>query len=182
MRDVPQLSLAVTPPQFLPSREQNAVSVSAEQPQTLALPPPAHVCGEVHVPHELTVRDVPQLSLAVTPPQFLPSREQNAVSVSAEQPQTLALPPPAHVCGEVHVPHELTVRDVPQLSLAVTPPQFLPSREQNAVSVSGLHDELPVVILRIGWLLVASREGILMPRLTRAASATRNEITPSVCP
>ena len=111
------------------------------EPHTLAVPPPAHVAGDVHVPHELTVRDVPQLSLAVTPPQFFPNREQNAVSVSAEQPHTLAVPPPAHVWGDVHVPQELTVRDVPQLSLAVTPPQFTPSREQNAVSVSGVHDE-----------------------------------------
>ena len=90
------------------------------------------------MPQELTVRDVPQLSLAVTPPQFFPNREQNAVSVSAEQPHTLAVPPPAHVWGDVHVPQELTVRDVPQLSLAVTPPQFFPNREQNAGSVSGV--------------------------------------------
>src|SRR4051812_49622269 len=59
-------------------------------PQTFAAPPPPQVCGEVQVPHELTVREVPQLSLAVTEPQFLPRREQNVVLVSAVQ-----LPPRA---------------------------------------------------------------------------------------
>jgi hypothetical protein len=29
-----------------------------------------------------------------------------------------------HICGLVHVPHDATVRLVPQLSLAVTPPQL----------------------------------------------------------
>src|SRR4051794_26191689 len=37
-------------------------------------------------------------------------------------PQTFAVPPPPHVWGEVQEPHELTVRDVPQLSFAVTVP------------------------------------------------------------
>src|SRR4051812_12417282 len=93
-----------------------------ELPQTLADPAPPQDCGEVHVPHEVTVRDVPQLSAAVTLPQFLPSREQNVVSVSGvhDAPHTLAVPLPAQVWGEVHVPHEVTVRDVPQLSAAVT--------------------------------------------------------------
>jgi hypothetical protein len=102
----------------------------------------------VQVPHELTVRDVPQLSLAVTLPQFLPRREQNAVLVSgvhAGWPHTLAVPPPPQVCGDVQVPHELTVRDVPQLSLAVTLPQFLPRREQNAVLVSGAQTQTLLV-------------------------------------
>jgi hypothetical protein len=141
VREVPQLSAAVTLPQFLPRREQNAASVSAVHeppPQTLAVPPPAQVCGEVQVPHEETVREVPQLSFAVTLSQFLPRREQNAAFVSAVQPQTLAVPPPAQVCGEVQVPHEETVREVPQLSAAVTLPQFLPRREQNAASVSAV--------------------------------------------
>jgi hypothetical protein len=48
-----------------------------------------------------------------------------------ELPQTLAVPPPPQVFGEVQVPHELTVREVPQLSVPVTEPQFLPRREQN---------------------------------------------------
>jgi hypothetical protein len=138
-RELPQLSFAVTLPQFLPTRVQNAASVSAVHggiPQTLAVTAP-QVCGEVQVPHEVTVRLVPQLSAAVTLPQFLPMRPQNAVSVSDVQPQTLLVTAP-QVCGEVQVPQGFTVREVPQLSLAVTLPQFLPSREQNAAFVSAV--------------------------------------------
>jgi hypothetical protein len=123
VREVLQLSLAVTLPQFLPRRVQNAVSVSGAQavPHTLAVPPPAHVAGEVHVPHEATVRETLQLSAAVTLPQFLLRRVQNAASVSAVQPQTLAVPPPAQVLGEVQAPQ---LRVPPQASLIE--PQFLP--------------------------------------------------------
>jgi hypothetical protein len=134
VRDVPQLSAAVTLPQFFPTRVQNAASVSPTQPQTLADAAP-HTCGDVHVPHDVTVRDVPQLSAAVTAPQFFPTRAQNAWSVSAAQPHTFAVPPPAQLCGNVHVP-QIAVRAAPQLSLAVTLPQFLLWRVQNAVSVS----------------------------------------------
>jgi hypothetical protein len=81
------------------------------------------------------VRDAPQLSLAVTLPQFFPCRVQNAALVSATQPHTLAVTAP-HVCGEVHVPHDVTVRLVPQLSAAVRLPQFFPCREQNVASPS----------------------------------------------
>jgi hypothetical protein len=137
----PQLSAAVTLPQVLPSRVQNVVSPSYVQPHRFAVPPPAHVCGDVHVPHEVTVRAAPQLSFPDTVPQFFPTRVQNAASVSAVQPHTLATDgvAPPHVCGAVHVPHEATVRDAPQLSAAVTLPQFLPNRVQNAGSVSAVH-------------------------------------------
>ena len=84
------------------------IAPSPEPPQTLEVPPPPQVAGEVHVPHEATVRDVPQLSVAVRLPQFLPSREQNAASVSGvhDEPQTLAVPAPPQVRpAEVHVPH-----------------------------------------------------------------------------
>jgi hypothetical protein len=151
VRVVPQLSAAVTPPQFLPTREQNAASVSGvhvETPQTLAVPPPAHVLGAVQVPHEVTERELPQLSFAVTVPQFLASRVQNAASVSAVHggtPQTLAVTAPQVWPGVVQVPHEVTVRLVPQLSAAVTFPQFLPSRAQNAVSVSAVQPQTLVV-------------------------------------
>jgi hypothetical protein len=96
----------------------------------------------VHEPHELTVRDVPQLSFAVTLPQFFPRREQNDALLSGvhDVPHTFAVPPPPQVCGAVHEPHELTVRDVPQLSFAVTMPQFFPRRAQNEPSVSGVHE------------------------------------------
>jgi hypothetical protein len=137
MRDVPQLSAAVTLPQFFARREQKAVFDSAAQPHTLAMPPPPHVCGDVHVPQLITLRDVPQLSFAVTLPQFFPTRVQNAAFVSAPQPHTLAMPAPPHVCGDMHVPQFITVREAPQLSLAVTLPQFFPTREQNAEFVSG---------------------------------------------
>jgi hypothetical protein len=43
--------------------------------------------------------------------------------------------------GEVQVPHELTVRAVPQLSVPVTLPQFLPSLEQKVVLLSGVQVE-----------------------------------------
>src|SRR5690349_1045525 len=62
---------------------------------------------------------------------------------SLDVPHTLATPPPAQVCGDVHVPQLVTVRWTPQLSLAVTCPQFLASREQNAASLSGVHDAPP---------------------------------------
>jgi hypothetical protein len=54
-------------------------------------------------------------------------------------PQTLGVPPPPQVWGEVQVPQELTVREAPQLSVPVTEPQFLPRRVQKAVLVSGVH-------------------------------------------
>src|SRR3954462_3570972 len=58
-------------------------STGAESQQTLAVPPPPQVCGARQAPHELTVRETPQLSLAVTASQFLPRRAQKAASVSA---------------------------------------------------------------------------------------------------
>lgn len=85
------------------------------------------------MPHELTVRASPQLSIAVSGPQFAPSRLQKAPSFSATQAHTLVAP---HVSGVTHVPHEATVRVTPQLSVAVTAPQFFPFRVQNAAFVS----------------------------------------------
>src|SRR5438552_3396565 len=82
-----------------------------------------HVCGEVHEPHDVTVRAVPQLSLALTVPQFLPSRAQNAGSLSGVHAQTLFA---WHVSGAVHAPHDETLRAAPQLSVTeVSAPQFL---------------------------------------------------------
>jgi hypothetical protein len=137
VRIEPQLSAAVTLPQFLPRRVQNAVFDSAAQPHTLVVPPPPHVCGVVHVPQLVTVRITPQLSAAVTLPQFLPAREQKAAFVSPAQPHTFVVPPPPHVCGIVHVPQLVTVRIAPQLSAAVTLPQFFPTRAQKAGFASG---------------------------------------------
>src|SRR5512140_96644 len=108
-------------------------SARAVPPYGVSVQPVTHtfavqMSDPVHVPHDATVRLVPQLSLAVTLPQFLPSRVQNATSLSAVQPHTLATGgvAPAHVCGAVHVP-QFTVLLAPQLSLAVTLSQFLPS-------------------------------------------------------
>ena len=98
------------------------------------------------MPHEATVRAVPQLSVSVTAPQALFMRVQNAASVSATQftgPHTL---PALQTSGAVHVPHEVTVRLLPQPSLAVTAPQFLPTREQNALSVSEAHPQTLVAL------------------------------------
>ncbi len=131
VREVPQLSAAVTDPQFFPSREQNVGSLSGTQAHTLV---PLQVCGNVHAPHEATVREVPQLSASVREPQFFPSREQNVGSVSGMHAQTFV---PLQVCGNVQAPHDATAREAPQLSTSVTEPQFFPSREQNAGSVSG---------------------------------------------
>jgi hypothetical protein len=114
-------------------------------PQTFALPPPPHVFGEVQLPQELTVRVFPQLSVPVTLPQFLPSLEQNAAFDSAVHPHTLAVPPPPHVLGRAQVPHGLTVRGVPQLSVPVTSPQFFPSLEQNEVLDSAVQPQTLVV-------------------------------------
>ena len=91
VRAIPQLSCAVTWPQFAPTRVQNAESVSGWQAQTLFEP---HVSGDTHVPQDATVRETPQLSVAVTLPQFFPTRVQNAAFVSAAQPQTLGTPEP----------------------------------------------------------------------------------------
>jgi hypothetical protein len=140
VRDVPQLSTAVTLPQLLPRREQNAASGSPWQPQTFAIPPPAHVCGDVQPAPMLqsgTNRLLPQLSTAAKLPQFLPSLTQNIRSDSTH-PHTFAAMAP-QIWGETQVPHDGTVRALPQLSIADTLPQLLPSREQNAASVSDAH-------------------------------------------
>jgi len=150
VRLTPQLSVPLTEPQFLPRREQKVALDSGVQlvvPQTLATPPPPQVAGEVQVPQEETVRVTPQLSAPVTEPQFFPLREQKLVLDSGVQravPQTLAVPPPPQVAGEVQVPQEETVRATPQLSVPLTEPQFFPSREQKVVLDSGVQVEAQV--------------------------------------
>lgn len=138
VREAPQLSVAVTMPQFLPTRVQKAASGSGVQPQTPAVPPPPHVCPAMHVP-QTAVRGLPQRSLALTAPQLLPCAAQNSASVSGTQPpQTFAAPPPPQVLLPVHVP-QLMVRSAPQLSVADVCPQSRPSREQMAASDSAMH-------------------------------------------
>jgi hypothetical protein len=58
-------------------------------PQTLATPAPLHVWTPAQVPQLATVRLVPQLSRAVTEPQFLPTRAQNTTLDSGAQAATL---------------------------------------------------------------------------------------------
>src|SRR5262245_17554922 len=111
-------------------------SLSGVHPQTPAVPPPPHVSLPAQLP-QTTLRWLPQLSSAVTGPQFLPCRAQNVGVLSETQSEQTfgGRPPPPHVAGEVQVP-QLTVRDLPQLSGAVTMLQFFPTRAQNAASVS----------------------------------------------
>jgi hypothetical protein len=132
LRDAPQLSVPVHPPQARLQRAHHAASLSGTQAHTFVA---WQVCGEVQVPQLLTVRGVPQLSFAVTAPHVLPSREQNAVFDSGVQAQTFDA---LQLVPEVQVPQLLTVRAAPQLSVPLTEPQFLPSREQNAEFVSGV--------------------------------------------
>jgi hypothetical protein len=131
------LSVPFTVPQFLPTRVQNAVSLSAKHPQTFAVTAP-HVKGAVQPKLKLqsgTVRLVPQLSVPVTLPQFFPSLVQNAALVSGPHPQAnVAL----HAWVPAHVP-QLKVRVVPQLSFSLGAPQDSPILAQCKRSVSAAH-------------------------------------------
>ena len=163
VRLTPQLSVAVTWPQLFPRRAQNAMldsgthaggQVPHEPPhpsgphvlptqlgvhaQTLGAEPPPQLWGAAQAPHEATVRLAPQLSVPATWPQFFPWRAQNAGLDSGVQPQTFASEAP-QVCEAGQVPQEVTVRLAPQLSVAVTGPQFFPWRAQNAGLDSGVH-------------------------------------------
>jgi hypothetical protein len=136
-RVTPQLSFTESGPQVRPAAPQSCVWLSATQPQTLGVPPPPQARGAVQLAPQLTVRATPQLSAALTEPQFLPSRLQKAASLSLGQAHWLAMPAPPQVWGAVQAPQLATVRMRPQLSVAVTAPQTLPCRVQNAASVSG---------------------------------------------
>jgi hypothetical protein len=129
----PQLSAAVTEPQFFPRREQNVVFDSGVHTQTLLA---LQVSVPEQAPQETLARLAPQLSVPLTEPQFCPSREQNEVSLSGVQTQTFVA---LHASVPVQVPQGTALRVAPQLSAAVTEPQFFPSREQNARFVSGVH-------------------------------------------
>jgi len=132
VRVTPQLSGAVTVPHCLPCRAQNAASVSLVHEQRL-LAVQTTPTGQVP---QTTVRVAPQLSVAMTAPHCLPCRAQNAASVSGVQEQTLFV---LQTVGAVHLPQLDTVRRMPQLSLAVTVPQFFPSRAQNRALLSRVH-------------------------------------------
>src|SRR5438128_1510522 len=93
-------------------------------PHTFAVVKPQE-SGPAQVPQEDTVRLVPQLSAAVTDPQFLALRVQNAPFASGAQPQTPAMAgmPAPQLCGAVQVPQEI-VRGTPQLSRTPLTAQF----------------------------------------------------------
>jgi hypothetical protein len=134
MTQVPQVTAtphpADTVPQFLPA--QAAALVSGVHPQMFAVPAPPHVNGIVQFPQLI----LPPHPLE-TKPQFFPPVHAVAC-VSGVHPHTFGVPALPHVNGAVQVPHR-TLRRWPQLSRAVTVPQFLPSRAQNAALVSGAH-------------------------------------------
>jgi len=88
----------------------------------------------------------------------------SVLSVVVPAPQTLGVPPPPQVLGETHEPQELTVRLLPQLSLSVTLPQFLPRREQNAASVSGAHAESNIWISVICSLVADPLFAVILRR------------------
>src|SRR5438445_5961451 len=62
----------------------------------------------------------------------------SVLSRLAGSPHTLARPSPPQDSGCVQLPQR-TVRKVPQLSVAITVPQFLPLRAQNSPLRSGSH-------------------------------------------
>src|SRR6266542_5959593 len=78
------LAVTVPPVEMLPA---------ARAPQRLVVPLPPQLWGNVHDP-QLAVRASWQLSLAATLPQFLPSRMQNALSLSGTQPPSVVPPSP----------------------------------------------------------------------------------------
>ena len=85
-----------------------------------------------HAP-QLALRCCPQLSVPLAVPQLTPRFEQNAASPSYAQPHALGVPPPPQVSGLMHEP-QLMVRDVPQLSVALTFPQLAFAAAQKALS------------------------------------------------
>lgn len=63
----------------------------------MAVPPPPHVCGPAHVPHER----VPPQPFATVPQSF--PRAEQVVGVQPV-PQVFGVPPPPQVAGSVQAP------------------------------------------------------------------------------
>jgi hypothetical protein len=78
------------------------------------------------VPQLATVREVPQLSGAVSGPQATTLVLQNAAFDSEVQPQWPGEPPPPQVSDALQIPQLATVRVLLQLSVPVAPPQRIP--------------------------------------------------------
>jgi hypothetical protein len=142
LRGWPQMSVPERGPQAAESRAQNCALLSEAQ---VHCPLALHMFGATHMPHDCTVRGTPQLSCAVLAPQLVPVRVQNAALVSDVQPHTLVVPPPPQLSVPLHAP-QFTARGVPQLSLAVRMPQFLPRRWQSAAFVSGWQTQVPCAV------------------------------------
>jgi hypothetical protein len=108
-------------------------------------------CAPLGIPKETAKADDadgPLFLKLMVPHQPLPSYTfwvtVNEQAVEPLVPQTLGVPPPPQVAGEVQVPHDETMRLTPQLSVPVTLPQFLPSREQNVLFDSGVQVDAQV--------------------------------------
>jgi hypothetical protein len=140
-----QLSALSQPP--FAARHTVLDDANASAGQAVELP--VQVSAVSHAPAEVrhTVPALPAvcwhtwLASHASTVQGLPSSGQ----LQLDEPQTFAVPPPAQVAGDVQLPQLDTVREVPQLSFAVTLPQFLARRLQNAASVSGVHAPPSVV-------------------------------------
>ncbi|MDP3498956.1 MAG: hypothetical protein Q8S33_01435 [Myxococcales bacterium] len=136
LRDVPQLSGALTCPQVLPSREQNWASVSGAQQERVG-PQTGALAGQL--PQLTTVRWRPHESTPVTVPQVRPFRLQKAESDSgAQQVPVCASHTPEAPATTPQVPQEETVRKVPQRSIVESAPQVLALAWQSWASLSGL--------------------------------------------
>src|SRR5437588_384696 len=81
-----------------PSRPRSARVIAAGLAHTFATPPPPQESAPLQRPQS-AVRALPHESEPLTTPQSLPSRAQNARSVSLGQPQTLAVPAPPQLPG-----------------------------------------------------------------------------------
>jgi hypothetical protein len=119
-----------TVPQLSPAGHVVTVGV---HPQTLAVPPPAHVWGKVHPEPQLTVPPHP----LETVPQLSPAGHV----VIGVHPHTLAVPPPPQVCGDVHPEPQVTVP--PQPSVIV--PQLSPAGHAVMQPKSSALESAPLV-------------------------------------
>jgi hypothetical protein len=99
---------------MLPQLSPAGHDLAGVHPHTFGVPPPPHVCGDVHDPQGIVP---PQPSGTV--PQLSPAGHDRA----GVHPHTFGVPPPPHVCGDVHDPPQASVPPqpsemVPQLSPA----------------------------------------------------------------
>jgi hypothetical protein len=111
--------------------------------------PAVQVLVPLQEPQEVTVRDRPQESRAVSGPQERVLRAQNAASDSEVQPQVPGVPPPPQVVLVGQEP-QFTVRAVPQASVRVCTPQLNPEPAHSWESLSGWQTHEPAVVQTVG--------------------------------